>query len=242
MIAYYRGDHSAARAYLEEALAIRRDVGDAWSTAQTLYSLGLVARASGDHPRALALFKEALDAPQALGNVFSVAQYLSGAAGALAELGLLTAAARLLGAAQAAFDKVPSRLHPVEQAQVTRDIDALRAALGEPAFTLAWTGGGSLSLAQAVLEAIEARPRPKGNRPDTAPGIAAPAASLTRREREVAALIAQGLTNRQIAAALTITEGTAGSHVEHILAKLGFGSRAQVAAWAVAAGLADGAA
>jgi non-specific serine/threonine protein kinase len=50
-------------------------------------------------------------------------------------------------------------------------------------------------------------------------------------------LIGRGLTNRQIAEALVITEGTAGSHLEHILAKLGFRSRAQIAAWAVARGL-----
>ena len=56
---------------------------------------------------------------------------------------------------------------------------------------------------------------------------------LTRREREVAMLVARGLTNRQIADALTIAEGTAGVHVDHILSKLGFRSRAQVAAWAV---------
>jgi DNA-binding NarL/FixJ family response regulator len=48
-----------------------------------------------------------------------------------------------------------------------------------------------------------------------------------------AALVAQGLTNRQIGAALFITEGTARLHVKHILQKLGFNSRAQIAAWAV---------
>ena len=60
---------------------------------------------------------------------------------------------------------------------------------------------------------------------------------LTRREREVARLVARGLTNRQIASALVIAEGTAGVHVDHILSKLGFRSRAQVAAWAVEHGL-----
>jgi DNA-binding NarL/FixJ family response regulator len=59
------------------------------------------------------------------------------------------------------------------------------------------------------------------------------ASPLTRREREVAALIARGLTNRQIAEALFVSERTADTHVEHILAKLGVGSRAQVAAWVV---------
>jgi non-specific serine/threonine protein kinase len=60
---------------------------------------------------------------------------------------------------------------------------------------------------------------------------------LSRREIEVAALIGRGLTNRQIAEALVITEGTAANHVVHILNKLDFGSRAQVAVWAAEHGL-----
>jgi DNA-binding CsgD family transcriptional regulator/sugar lactone lactonase YvrE len=62
------------------------------------------------------------------------------------------------------------------------------------------------------------------------------ATSLTRREREVAILVAQGLTNREIAARLFISERTAESHVEQIRGKLGFRSRTQIAAW-VTAGL-----
>ena len=68
------------------------------------------------------------------------------------------------------------------------------------------------------------------------PGSTAPetpdAARLTRREREIVALIGQGLSNREIATRLCIAETTAGHHVENILAKLGLGSRAKVAAWA----------
>jgi non-specific serine/threonine protein kinase len=55
----------------------------------------------------------------------------------------------------------------------------------------------------------------------------------------VAALVARGLTNRQIAAALVITEGTAANHVKHILARLDLDSRVQVAAWAIEHGLLD---
>ncbi|MGH2500990.1 MAG: LuxR C-terminal-related transcriptional regulator [Ktedonobacterales bacterium] len=51
-------------------------------------------------------------------------------------------------------------------------------------------------------------------------------------------MIAEGLTNRQIGESLIITEGTARLHVKHILHKLGFTSRAQVAGWAIAQGLA----
>jgi DNA-binding NarL/FixJ family response regulator len=56
----------------------------------------------------------------------------------------------------------------------------------------------------------------------------------------VAALVATGMTNRQIAGRLVIAERTAGNHVDHILTKLGFHSRAQIAAWVVARGLSVG--
>jgi non-specific serine/threonine protein kinase len=74
---------------------------------------------------------------------------------------------------------------------------------------------------------------------DEAPAAPTPAirdasgGPLTRREQEVAALVARGLTNRQIAARLVVTERTAGTHLERIMNKLGAHSRAKVAAWAV---------
>jgi DNA-binding NarL/FixJ family response regulator len=76
--------------------------------------------------------------------------------------------------------------------------------------------------------------------PDAHPGAGGPAAApggLTPREWDVAVLVARGLTNRQIAAALVIAPTTAARHVEHILAKLGLHSRAQIGAWAAEHGL-----
>ena len=58
-----------------------------------------------------------------------------------------------------------------------------------------------------------------------------PKSSLTQRQREVALLVARGLTNRQIADQLVITERTAGAHIEHILDKMGFSSRTQLGVW-----------
>jgi len=69
---------------------------------------------------------------------------------------------------------------------------------------------------------------------------ASPHDQLTRREREVAALVAEGITNRQIAEALFISERTAQTHVQHILNKLGFSSRSQIAAWVTAGRVPDG--
>jgi non-specific serine/threonine protein kinase len=60
---------------------------------------------------------------------------------------------------------------------------------------------------------------------------------LTLREREVAALVAHGRSNRQIAEALVITERTVAAHVEHILNKLGFSSRTEIGVWAAEHGL-----
>jgi len=87
----------------------------------------------------------------------------------------------------------------------------------------------------------EARGSATGAKPDvTVTGAASEkdrGAPLSPREREVAVLIAQGLTNKQIARRLQIAERTAENHVEHILSRLGFQSRAQVGAWAAQEGL-----
>ena len=75
-------------------------------------------------------------------------------------------------------------------------------------------------------------------KPRSHPG--ANAGRLTARQVEVAALISRGLTNQGIADELVLTPGTVANHVEHILTKLGFRSRAQVAVWAVERGLVMG--
>jgi DNA-binding NarL/FixJ family response regulator len=68
--------------------------------------------------------------------------------------------------------------------------------------------------------------------PGTRPSARAPVTDkLTAREREIARLVADGLTNRDIAERLVIADGTVEVHVKHILNKLGFRSRAQVAGW-----------
>ncbi|HEV3310035.1 MAG TPA: LuxR C-terminal-related transcriptional regulator, partial [Chloroflexota bacterium] len=93
-------------------------------------------------------------------------------------------------------------------------------------FSEAWRAGRSVPLAD-IIDPILAVPtanlgRSSGDKTE-----------LSARELEVASLVSQGLTNRQIGASLFITAGTAGLHVKHILGKLGFASRAQIAAWIV---------
>jgi non-specific serine/threonine protein kinase len=93
------------------------------------------------------------------------------------------------------------------------------------------SGAGRAVHADAIALALERQPRVQVPEPraDAAEGL-----GLTKREREVAALIAQGLSNREIAARLVVAQRTAEGHVENILSKLGFTSRTQVAGWLAA--------
>ena len=114
-------------------------------------------------------------------------------------------------------------------------LERARAALGEAALR------GGLGARAPADPPGGRRPRPRrGRAPSRSPRRPAPG-RLSPREAQVAALVARGLTNREIAAALLVTEHTAMRHVEHILGKLGLRNRAQITAWAVAHGVADGA-
>jgi non-specific serine/threonine protein kinase len=126
-------------------------------------------------------------------------------------------------------------------------VDRLRVTLGEDRFDAGWAEGRAMSVTDAIDHALSIEIEPsetEGAAPSAPAAAVTPAATprerspLSAREEEVAALVAGGLTNRQIAAELVIAERTAGSHVAHILDKLGFTTRAQIAAWAVERGLA----
>jgi non-specific serine/threonine protein kinase len=114
-------------------------------------------------------------------------------------------------------------------ASLIRDHDTClrqaREMLGDAAFTAAFDRGRSLPIEVALDYALDEQ------RERTAPPTKDTSSPLTRRERQIADLLAQGLSNKDIAAKLVISQRTAESHVEHILTKLGFTSRAQVAAW-----------
>ncbi len=102
-----------------------------------------------------------------------------------------------------------------------------RHKLGDTAFAAAFRKGEGLGFDAAIAYALHEQP------PSTSGQAIGESTRLTKRERQVAALIADGLTNQAIAARLVISPRTAQGHVEHILAKLGFNSRTQVAAWVV---------
>ena len=239
LVAYREGDTVAARALLEEGIARFHDRGDEWSEAMLTHDLAYVAQVEGSPAGAATLFGVSLALWQKLGNTRGVASCLAGLAGIAVLQGAPERAARLYGAAEAARQAGGGVVEPTDRAVHDGSIAEARAALGETAYAAAWAAGRARSTPLMIAEALEPYPEP-GAPPRDLTGrasSAAPGDPLSRREREVAKLVAQGMTNRQIAEALTITEGTAINHLTHILNKLGFRSRAQVAARVVDRGL-----
>jgi non-specific serine/threonine protein kinase len=103
-----------------------------------------------------------------------------------------------------------------------------RRRLGDRAFQAAFDRGAALDLDQGIAYALDEKSAPSTPAATTTDTTGT---SLTRRERQVADLVAQGLSNKEIAARLVIAQRTAEGHVEHILAKLSFTTRTQLAAW-----------
>ena len=236
----FQGDVARAAALLEESLARYRELGDVRFIAITLTMLGFAVLQQGDSGSAAALIREGLAGHQAVGDRAFLVFGLMDLAAVLVAQGQAVLAARLLGATTALRETLSAPLPPVSRRTHESVVVAVRTQLREADFTAAWAAGRALTLDQAVTEALAAGPPAT---PSHAPAAAIPpeypGERLTRREREVARLLAQGYTDRQIAAALTIAVGTVGVHVHHILAKLGLHSRWQVAAWAGTYGLSE---
>jgi non-specific serine/threonine protein kinase len=223
-VALEQGGRADARGYYDEALALRRRLGHTWGVAHALNSLADLARAEGDNARAADLLRECLVLRRAIGDRGNLVLTLGELAGTNAALGQPARAARLFGAAEALRERTGVRLaSPADRAEADRRAAHACAALGASEFAAAWAAGQRMTLEEAVTYALD-HPAP-----DAAAGGGA--GGLTAREREVATLVARGLTNRAIAAALVISERTADTHVERILGKLGFRRRAQIAAW-----------
>jgi non-specific serine/threonine protein kinase len=152
-------------------------------------------------------------------------------------------AAQLLGLATSQRAASGVRVPPIQRPAVERAITAARAALGNAAYEAAFVAGRELPLdgvAERALDLVHSATTEAS--PDVAhqPGTQTTAASwspLTVREREVAELVAGGMTNRQIAARLVISSRTVQTHVASILGKLDFMTRSQIAAWVARRGL-----
>jgi non-specific serine/threonine protein kinase len=112
----------------------------------------------------------------------------------------------------------------MRQTYLATAFETARNTLSRAAFNSSWTYGRDATLDEAIAIALSREDAPTAARGSHD--------LVTPREMQVARLLARGFSNRRIAEALVISQETAAVHVKHILAKLGFSSRAQIAAWA----------
>jgi non-specific serine/threonine protein kinase len=246
-VARRRGEYGAARRLLEDSLARFRAIGASLRVGWTLECLSRVALQEEDRPLAQRQLEEARALLDAVGDRKLLRRGLW-IAGVLAVLrGEHAHGVRLLGAG-ARDPVVRASLHPDERQDWGTSLEAARAALGEEAFGRAWADGQAMPLEQAVANGgAAAPPAPIGPppAPPAPPGRpdpeVDPAAPLSPREREVAALVARGCSNREVAERLVIAQRTAEAHVTHILTKLALRSRAQLVVWAMEHGVLAGA-
>ena len=202
-------------------------------SAYSLWALGAAAWRRGDLDRAAGLQQQSLRLRRndRMGTTFSV----EALAWIAASRHQYERAAVLLGAAAGLLQSMGTTLDGFQPlAGYQRDCERqARQALGEAAFQAAYRRGLDLPADDTVGYALQ---QPPEKPPEKPPAPAVPdGAPLTPRELQVARLIAGGRSNKDIAAELVISQRTAENHVEHILTKLGFASRAQVAAWVAAA-------
>jgi non-specific serine/threonine protein kinase len=216
-------------AYAEECVALSEAASERWCAALARWVEALVQWRLGHGARARTYARDVLRLKEPFGDRMGMAMSVEVVAWAEADAGRSAEAARLLGAVQAALDSIGAslfgHLHEDHNACLTR----IRQALGDDAFSQAFDEGTALRFDEAVALALGRRtPAPAID------GAHVDEIRLTRRETEIAALVAEGLTNREIAERLVVAQRTAEGHVAHILSKLGFTSRTQLAAWVAA--------
>ncbi|MFH9587575.1 ATP-binding protein [Streptomyces luteogriseus] len=233
----FLGEAERAVEVCEQALGLCERHGEKWVRSYVLRILALAHSVRRDWPRAERHGREALRLKLAVHDVIGIALTLDLLASIAAERGAHEHAALLLGGADRAWADIDTGRWGSHTLNSTRRDSEERSAsaLGRDAFERAHRRGHALGLAELVGHACQ-----EPGRPHPAEATAGPpphddtAVRLTRRETEVARLVAEGLANQQIADRLVIARRTAEGHVERILSKLGFSNRSQIAAWMTA--------
>ena len=230
-VAVRQGKLEHANSLLEQGLALNRARGDKWGTGTQLGSLGWVALRQHDFKQMRIYLDESLSIRMEIGDKGGIAWCLEKLAEAKYEQSQFQDAATIFGQAESLRAPIGSVIDPADRSEYNRIISKLQAALGMDAFAAAWAEGRALRLEDVIDLALSDSGGKAASPPKEKFG------GLTPREREVAAWIAQGKSNREIAEAMTVGVKTVETYVTRILNKLGFDSRVQIATWAMEKGL-----
>ncbi|MFF3711667.1 ATP-binding protein [Streptomyces phaeochromogenes] len=225
----------------EDAHRLCEEHGEEWVRSYVLRVLALAYAERKEWDRAEPHARDALRRKLAVHDVIGIGLTLDLLVVITAARGAHERAAVLLGGADRVWAGIDgNRFGSTTYNSARKESETrVRAAVGPGVFDRAYRRGGGLGLTAIVSYALQEAGRAVVPGPRRADGGPAPDSvrgdprlgSLTRREREVAELVADGLANQQIADRLVIARRTAEGHVERILGKLGFSNRSQIAAW-----------
>ena len=235
------GDLDAATRHLAESLDIARELSSRSDIVYETCNRGLAEYLGGSRAAAEALFAESFDLARRTGMKSSTAYALIGLALTGRDRANPGWSARLHGAADQALADLGHALEPLEKRLADLDRQRLRDVMGTEAFEAAYSAGRTLDRAQVALEALpETSAESEAPRAlaldDTAESEAG--SVLTPREIDVLKLLAQGLSNYDIAQRLVLSEHTVHRHLSNIYRKLNLSSRTAAAAWCLRSGLA----
>jgi predicted ATPase/DNA-binding NarL/FixJ family response regulator len=228
LLARDHGDLGRAAELLRASLRDFRELDYPWAVAWSAWGLGTTLSAQGQLEEACPLLAEALRIYTDINDPRGVAQCLEALAHVASERVHYESAARLIGAAAALRMRVAARQLDAEQARTSSVERVLARVLGPQHADTLMHAGRTMPAQQAADLAMAVASGAAPSDPDRSHQV-----PLTTRERQVAALVASGRTNRQIGRVLGISEKTAEVHLHHVMSKLDARSRAEVAAWAV---------
>ena len=225
-IAYLNGDFARMRDVGLAAAARCRRSNECFMLSVHLTSAGMGALMLGEHAAAEAALTEALRASVVIDDRPGLVLRIQALANSAAMAGRAQRAAELLGAAEMLRLQIGARVSPYTGPLAERAQEQARSLLGEDRYHRAFDAGAHLDREGAVALALG-----KKMVRDTGPAIDKDPDPLGKREREVAELVAEGLSNKEIATRLFLSERTVETHVYNILNKLGFNSRVAIASW-----------
>ncbi|MEM8530644.1 MAG: LuxR C-terminal-related transcriptional regulator [Chloroflexota bacterium] len=226
--------YDEAMTYYAEAYAVMHRTGNIWNVALILHNRGHIALRHHMPIQAASYFIESLDIQQGLGNTSGIVICLVGLAGVATQRGYYQQAAWLLGAATFQFDKSEMLVAAVDRTEYDHIVNQTRTHLDRAVFDRAWSIGYAMAWDKVLVEARDVALKAQSSQSSQhTAGYNDALVQLTPREMEVLGLIAQGMTNRDIADQLVISPRTVNAHVTSIYAKLGVTSRSAATRLAV---------